>query len=121
MEKIRREKDFLRMEELRREKDFLSADNDRKQQLIKSRYQELAGQEAELDDDDDDPLLHRLRRECEKRVKDCEDRLKQSQAEGEMQSILIDKIKHDLRDAQGRPIMPREVPLPCSTSRNAMS
>jgi len=86
------------MDELMREKDFLSADNDRKQQFL---HQELAGQEAELDDDDDDPLLHRLRRECEKRIKDCEQRLKQSQAEGEIQSILIDKIKHDLRDAQG--------------------
>jgi hypothetical protein len=89
--------------------------------LIKSLHQELAGQEAELDDDDDDPLLYHLRRECEKRIKDCEERLKQSQAEGEIQSILIDKIKHDLRDAQGRPIVPREVPLPCSTSRSAMS
>jgi len=74
--------------------------------LIKSLHQELAGQEAELDDDDDDPLLYHLRRECEKRIKDCEERLKQSQAEGEIQSILIVKIKHDLRDAQG------EVPLP---------
>jgi len=89
------------MDELIREKDHLAADNDRKQQLIKSLHQELAGDEAELDDDDDDPLLHRLRRECERHVKDCEERLKKSQAEGEMQSILIDKIKHDLRDAQG--------------------
>jgi hypothetical protein len=52
------------MDELIREKDHLAADNDRKQQLIKSLHQELAGDEAELDDDDDDPLLHRLRREC---------------------------------------------------------
>ena len=49
---------------------FFAAENDRKQQLIKSLHQELAGEDAELDDDDDDPLLHRLRRECEKRVKD---------------------------------------------------
>jgi hypothetical protein len=34
------------------------------------------------------------------RVKDCEDRLKKSQTEGEMQSILIDKMKHDLREAR---------------------
>ncbi len=60
------------MDELIREKDRLAADNDRKQQLIKSLHQELAGVEAELDDDDDDPLLHRLRREYEKRVKDWE-------------------------------------------------
>jgi len=90
-----------RMDELIKEKDYLAGDNDRKQQLIKSLHQELAGDEAELDDNDDDPLLHRLRRECERRVKDCEERLKKSQAEGEMQSILIDKIKHDLRYAQG--------------------
>ena len=59
------------MDELIREKDHLAADNDRKQQLIKSLHQELAGDEAELDDDDDDPLLHRLRRECERHIKDC--------------------------------------------------
>jgi len=76
-----------RMDELIREKDHLAADNDRKQQLIKRLHQELAGEEAELDDEDDDPLLHRLRRECERRVKDCEERLKRSQADGEMQSI----------------------------------
>ena len=62
--------------------------------MIKSLHQELDG-------DDDDPLLHRLRCECEKRVKDCEERLKQSQAEGQMQAILLDKVKHDLRDARG--------------------
>jgi len=53
-----------RMDELIREKDHLVTDNDKKQQLIKSLHQELAGDEVELDDDDDDPLLHRLRREC---------------------------------------------------------
>jgi len=92
------------MDELMREKDFLSAENDRKQQLIKSLHQELAGEEAELDDDDDDPLLHRLR------VKDCEERLKKSQAEGEIQPILKERLT-----------MPREMLLPCSTSRSAMS
>ncbi len=93
-----------------REKDFLSAENDRKQQLMKSLHQELAGEEAELDDDDDDPLLHRLRRECDRRVKDCEERLKKSQAEGEIQPILKERLT-----------MPREMLLPCSTSRSAMS
>jgi len=34
------------------------------------------------------------------RVKDCEDPLKKSQTEGEMQSILLDKMKHDLREAR---------------------
>ncbi len=88
------------MDELLRERDHLAAENVTKQQLIKSLHQELAGEEAELDDDDDDPLLHRLRRECERHVKDYEERLKQSQADGEMHSILLDKIKHDLRDAR---------------------
>jgi len=88
------------MDELIREKEHLASENDRKQQLIKSLHQELGGEEAELDDDEDDPLIHRIRRECAMRVKDCEDRLKKSQTEGEMQSILIDKIKHDLRDAR---------------------
>ncbi len=68
--------------------------------MINSLYQELGGEEAELDDDEDDPLIHHIQRECAMRVKDCEDRLKKSQTEGEMQSILIDKMKHDLRDAR---------------------
>ena len=62
--------------------------------MIKDLHQELAGEDAELDDDDDDPL----RRECEKRVKDCEERLKQSQAEGQMQAILLDKVNKELRE-----------------------
>ena len=69
--------------------------------MIKSLHQELAGDEAKLDDDDDDPLLQRLRRECDRRVKDYEERLQKSQVEGEMQLILLDKMKHDLRDARG--------------------
>jgi len=100
------------MDELIKEKEHLAADNDKKQQLIKSLHQELA-------DDDDDPLLHRIRRECERCVKDCEERLKKSQVEGEMQSILIDKIKLEMRERM--PTMPREAPLPCSMSRSAMS
>jgi hypothetical protein len=51
------------MDELMKERDHLKMENDKKQQLIKSLHQELAGDEAELDDDEDDPLLHRLRRE----------------------------------------------------------
>jgi phage shock protein A len=82
------------------EKEHLASENNRKQQLIKSLHQELGGEEAELDDDEDDPLIHRIRRECAMRVKDCEDRLKKSQTEGEMQSILLDKMKHDLREAR---------------------
>ena len=56
---------------LRNEKEFLSAENTRKQHLIKSLHQELAGEDAELDDDDD-PLLNRMKRDYEKRLKDCE-------------------------------------------------
>ena len=74
-----------RMDELRREKEYLASENDRKQQLIKSLHQELGGEEAQLDDDEDDPLIHRIRRECAMRVMDCEDLLKKSQAEGELQ------------------------------------
>jgi hypothetical protein len=39
------------MDELIKEKEHLATDNDKKQQLIKSLHQELAGDEAELDDD----------------------------------------------------------------------
>ena len=54
-----------------------------------------------FDDEDDDPLLRRIRRECEKRVKDCEERLKQSQAERRRQAMLLDKANKDLTDARG--------------------
>jgi len=57
--------------------------------------------DVEFDDDSDDPLLRRIRRECEKRVKDCEERLKQSQAEGQLQGQLLDKAKKDLAEARG--------------------
>jgi hypothetical protein len=67
--------------------------------MIKSLHQELGGEEAELDDDEDDPLIHRIRRECAIRVKDCEDRLKKSQTEVEMLSTLLDKTTQDLREA----------------------
>ena len=40
---------------------------------------ELGINEAEFDDEDEDPLLRRIRRDCEKRVKDCEELMKQSQ------------------------------------------
>ena len=45
--------------------------------------------------------MHRLRRECAKSVKDCEERLKQSQAYGQMQAILLDKVNKELKDARG--------------------
>jgi hypothetical protein len=56
----------------------LVTDNAKQQQLIKSLHKGLGENDAEFDDDD--PLLRRIRRECEKRVKDCEERLKQSVA-----------------------------------------
>ena len=87
---------------LRNEKDYLAADNEKKQQLIKSFHQELGEVDAELDDDEDDyPLIRRIRRECERRVKDCEERLKQYQAEGHMQAMILDKVGKDLKDARG--------------------
>ena len=86
---------------LRNEKDFLSADNTRKQHLIKSLHRELTGEDAELDDDDDDPLLRRIKRDYEKRLKDCEECLNQSQADGQRQAILLDKVKKELKDARG--------------------
>ena len=61
--------------------DMLVADNAKQEKLIKSLNKELGENEAEFEDDDDDPLLRRIRRVCEKRVKDCEERLKRSQAE----------------------------------------
>jgi cell division septum initiation protein DivIVA len=59
----------------------LAVENETQQQLIKSLRRELGEDDAELDEEDEDPLLRRVRRECEKRMKDCEERLKQSQSE----------------------------------------
>jgi len=79
----------------------LFTDNAKQQQLIKSLHKGLGENDAEFDDEDDDPLLRRIRRECEKRVKDCEERLKQSQAERRRQAMLLDKANKDLTDARG--------------------
>ena len=64
------------------------------QQLIKSLHQELDEVDAELDDDDDD------QRECEKRVKDCEECIQQLQSERHRQAMLLDKDGKDLKDAR---------------------
>ena len=87
--------------QLRAEKDHYAADNEKKQQMIKSLHQELGEVEAELDDEDDDPLLRRIRRECEKRVTDCEERIQQLQSERRRQAMLLDKASKDLKDARG--------------------
>ena len=34
-------------------------------------------------------------------MKDCEERLKQSQANGQMQAILLDKVNKELKEARG--------------------
>ena len=65
---------------------MLVTDNAKKRQLISSLQRELGENDAEFDDENDDPLLRRIRRECEKRIKDCEERLRQSQAEGQLQA-----------------------------------
>jgi predicted secreted Zn-dependent protease len=52
---------------------------DKKQQLlIKSLNTEL-DEDAEFDEDEDDPQLRRIRRECETRVKEYEERMQQLQ------------------------------------------
>ena len=45
--------------------------------------------------------MHRLRLDYEKRVKDCEERLKQSQADRQKQAVLLDKANKELKDARG--------------------
>ena len=81
--------------------DVLVTDNAQQRQMINSLKREFGENDAEFDYDSDDPLLRRIRRECEKRVKDCEERLKQSQAEGQLQAQLLDKTKKDLAEARG--------------------
>ena len=61
--------------------------------MINSLHQELDEVDAELDDEGDDPLLRRIRRECENRVKDCEECIQQA--------MLLDKASKDLKDARG--------------------
>ena len=59
-----------RLDQLLAHKDHYAAENEKKQQLIKSLHKELGEDDADFDDEDDDPLLHRIRREREKRVKE---------------------------------------------------
>jgi predicted nuclease with TOPRIM domain len=61
-----------RFDKLMSHRDQLLGENERQQQLIKSLHKELGEDDAEFDDEDDYPLLRRIRRECEKRVKECE-------------------------------------------------
>jgi hypothetical protein len=89
--------------------EMLVADNAKQRQMINSLQRELGENDAEFDDDSDDPLLRRIQRECEKRVKDCEEHLKQSQAEGQLQA----KIK------PRRILLRREVPSPFLANRSA--
>jgi len=81
--------------------DVLVRENAQQRQMINSLKRELGENDAEFDDESDDPLLRRIRRECEKRVKDCEERLKRSQVEGQLQDQLLDKVKKDLAEARG--------------------
>ena len=46
-------------------------------------------------------LLRRIRRECEKRVKECEELLLQLQSERQRQAVLLEKTRKDLDDARG--------------------
>jgi len=82
-------------------------DNERQQQLIKSFHKELDDDDAELDDEDDDPQLRRIRRECEKRMKEYDERLQQLQVDKQIQAVLLDKVK---KDCEARPTMLREAP-----------
>jgi chromosome segregation ATPase len=85
---------------LRSQRDQLLADNETQKQLIKSLKRELGEDDAEFEEDDDDPLSRRVRKECEKRMKSYEDRLKRSQAEGQIQASLLGKARKDLADAR---------------------
>jgi phage shock protein A len=76
------------------------ADNETQQQLVKSLRRELGEDDAEFEEDDEDPLSRRVRKECEKRMKSYEDRLKRSQAEGQIQASLLEKARKDLADAR---------------------
>jgi hypothetical protein len=75
-------------------------ENETQQQLIKSLRRELGEEEAELDEEDEDPLSRRVRRECAKRVKDYEERLMRSPSDGQIQASLLEKARKDLADAR---------------------
>jgi phage shock protein A len=103
-ESDQRKADFLelrqRFDKLSSHRDQLAAESETQQQLIKSLRRELGEDEAELDEEDEYPLLRRVRRECAKRMKDCEDRLKQLQSDRQRQASLLEKARKDLADAK---------------------
>jgi chromosome segregation ATPase len=87
---------------LQREKECIQRELDRKREIttIKSLHKELGDDDAEFEDDDDDPLVRRIRRECKKRVKECEERLQQVSSDRHRQAMLLDKADKDLKDAR---------------------
>jgi ketosteroid isomerase-like protein len=68
--------------------------------LIKSLHKELGDDDAEFEDDDDNPSVRRIRRDSEKRVKECEERLQQLSTDRHRQAMLLDKADKDLKDAR---------------------
>ena len=90
-----------RFNQLMTQRGWYVTDNERQQQLIKSLHKELGEDNAELDDEGDDPQLRRIRRECEKRMKEYEERLQQLQVDKQIQAVLLDKVKKDCIDARG--------------------
>jgi phage shock protein A len=70
------------------------------QQLVKRLRRELGEENAEFDEEDEDQISRRVRRECAKRVKDYEERLKRSQSDGQIQASLLEKARKDLADAR---------------------
>ena len=81
-------------------RESLGVENEEQKQLIRSLKRELGEDEAEFKEDDEDPLSRRVRKECEKRMKIYEDRLKRSQADGQIQASLLEKARKDLADAR---------------------
>jgi hypothetical protein len=68
--------------------------------LIKSLHKELGDDDAEFEDDDDDPSVRRIRRESEKRVKECEERLEEIDSGRQRQALLLEKDDKELKDAR---------------------
>ena len=91
-----------RFDKLLHERDHLAKQDKEQRQTIQNLHKELGG-DAELDDDDDDDLYTlSIKRGCERRVTEAEERLKRFTSEMnkklESQEALLNKTKQERRE-----------------------
>jgi hypothetical protein len=89
--------------------------------LVRSLKRELGEDDAELDEDLEDTLSRRVRKECKKRVKIYEDCLKRAQADEQIQAALLEQTRKELADVRDMADDAQRGAVPCLMSRSVLS